>query len=364
VVGGNLQLLEKDIPRDARSQRRLHNAIDAVARGSKLAAHLLAFARRQQLAPQAIDLGRVIRGMDDLLRRALGDAIEIEVVVAGGLWTTYVDPTQVESALLNLALNARDAMAGRGKLTIEAGNASLDDTYAAKHVDVMPGQYVVVALTDTGCGMPPELIERVFDPFFTTKAPGEGTGLGLSMVHGFVKQSGGHVKIYSEIGQGTTVRLYLPRSRMREEVPADAGAAAAVIGGTEVILIVEDDEDVRATTADMLSDLGYKVVKARNGDDAMAVIDDGASIDLLFTDVVMPGALGAAELARKVQLRLPDVPVLFTSGYTDNAIVHGGRLDDAVELLSKPYTRDELARKLRKVLKTATKGSSQAAENG
>jgi CheY-like chemotaxis protein len=329
-----------------------------------LAAQLLSFARRQQLAPRPTNLGRVLRGMDDLLRRALGEAIEIETVTAGGLWTTYVDPTQVESALLNLAVNARDAMAARGKLTIEACNALLDDNYAAKHVDVTPGQYVMVAVTDTGCGMPAELIERAFDPFFTTKPPGEGTGLGLSMVHGFVKQSGGHIKIYSEIGQGTTVRLYLPRSRMREDNPVDTGDAAPVIGGTEVILLVEDDEDVRATAADMLSDLGYKVLKARNGDDAMVIIDSGAAIDLLFSDVVMPGALGAVELARKAQLRLPGMPVLFTSGYTDNAIVHGGRLDDAVELLSKPYTRDELARKLRKVLKTATKGSSQAAENG
>jgi PAS domain S-box-containing protein len=360
VVGGNLQLLEKDIPRDARSQRRLQNAMDAVARGAKLAGQLLSFARRQELKPQVISLGRVIRGMDDLLRRAIGDAIEIETVIAGGLWATYVDPTQVESALLNLAVNARDAMAGRGKLTIEAGNGSIDDDYAAKHVDVTPGQYVVVAVSDTGCGMPPEVIERVFDPFFTTKAPGEGTGLGLSMVHGFVKQSGGHVKIYSEIGHGTTVRLYIPRSRMREDEPVDAAATEAVTGGTEVILLVEDDEDVRATAADMLSDLGYKVLKARSGDDAMVIIDSGASIHLLFTDVVMPGALGAAELARKVQLRLPGIPVLFTSGYTDNAIVHGGRLDDGIELLSKPYTRDELARKLRKVLRTAAAERSQA----
>jgi CheY-like chemotaxis protein len=364
VIGGNLQLLEKDIPKDVRSQRRLHNAIDAVARGSKLAAQLLSFARRQPLAPKAIDLGRVIRGMDDLLRRALGDAIEIETVIAGGLWTTYVDPTQVESALLNLAVNARDAMAGRGKLTIEAGNASLDDNYAAKHVDVTPGQYVVVAVTDTGCGMPPEQIERVFDPFFTTKAPGEGTGLGLSMVHGFVKQSDGHIKIYSEIDQGTTVRLYLPRSGMREDEPVDTRAAAPVIGGTDVILLVEDDEDVRATTADMLSDLGYNVLKARDADDAMAIIDSGASIELLFTDVVMPGALDAAGLARRMQLRLPGVPVLFTSGYTDNAIVHGGRLDAGVELLSKPYTRDELARKLRKVLRRTTAEGQQTVDSG
>lgn len=200
--------------------------------------------------------------------------------------------------------------------------------------------------------MLPELIERAFDPFFTTKAPGEGTGLGLSMVHGFVKQSGGHIKIYSEVGQGTTVRLYLPRSRAREDERIEADASGAVVGGTEVVLLVEDDEDVRATAADMLSELGYSVLKARTAEDALVIVDSGASIHLLFTDVVMPGSLGAAELARKVQLRLPGVPVLFTSGYTDNAVVHGGRLDDGVELLSKPYTREELARKLRKVIGT------------
>jgi CheY-like chemotaxis protein len=277
--------------------------------------------------------------------------VEIETVIASGLWTTYVDPTQLENALLNLAVNARDAMGGRGKLTIEAGNTRLDDDYAAKHVEVRAGQYLMVAVMDTGCGMAPEMLERVFDPFFTTKAPGEGTGLGLSMVHGFVKQSGGHIKVFSELGHGTTVRLYLPRAHMQEEAPIDI-ATEAVTGGTEVILLVEDDDSVRATTADMLADLGYRILTARNADVAMAMIDSGASIDLLFTDVVMPGAFGARELARKAQQRLPGLPVLFTSGYTDNAIVHGGRLDEGVELLSKPYTQDELARKLRKVLTT------------
>jgi len=352
VISGNLQLLAKDISPEGQPQRRLQNAMAAVTRGSKLAAQLLSFARRQSLEPRALNLGRIIRGMDDLLRRALGEAIEIETVIAGGLWNTFVDPTQIETALLNLAVNARDAMGGRGKLTIEAGNARLDDHYAAKHVEVNAGQYVMVAVTDTGCGMPPEVAERVFDPFFTTKAPGEGTGLGLSMVHGFVKQSGGHIKIYSELGHGTTVRVYLPRSRLREDEQIEV-AGGLVVGGSEAILLVEDDENVRAVTAEMLSDLGYRVLRARNADAAMIVIESGASIDLLFTDVVMPGALGARELARQAQLRLPALRVLFTSGYTDNAIAHGGRLDDGVELLSKPYTQEELARKLRKVLAAA-----------
>ena len=352
VISGNLQLLAKDIPPQGQLQRRMQNAMAAVERGSKLAGQLLSFARRQSLAPRALNLGRIMRGMDDLLRRALGEAIEIETVIAGGLWNTYVDPTQVETALLNLAVNARDAMGGRGKLTIEAGNARLDDNYAAKHVEVTAGQYVMVAVTDTGCGMPPEVAERVFDPFFTTKAPGEGTGLGLSMVHGFVKQSGGHIKIYSELGHGTTVRIYLPRSRMRENKQVES-AGGPVIGGSEVVLLVEDDENVRGTTAEMLSDLGYRVLLARDAEAAMTIIESGASINLLFTDVVMPGALGARELARQAQLRLPALAVLFTSGYTDNAIVHRGRLDDGVELLSKPYAQEELARKLRKVLAAA-----------
>jgi PAS domain S-box-containing protein len=349
VISGSLQLLERHVPPDERAQRRLQNAMEAVAKGSKLAGQLLAFARRQSLQPRAINLGRLIRGMDDLLRRALGEAVEIETVVAGGLWNTFVDPTQVETALLNLAVNARDAMSGRGKLTIEAGNARLDDNYAAHHVEVTPGQYVMVAVTDTGTGMSPDIVARVFDPFFTTKPEGQGTGLGLSMVHGFVKQSGGHIKIYSELGHGTTIRVYLPRCREKEDEPVDV-AVGAIAGGSEVILLVEDDDDVRTTTADLLVDLGYRVLKARDAAAAMVIFESGAAIDLLFTDVVMPGELAARDLARRAQQRLPGLPVLFTSGYADSAVVHNGHLDHGVELISKPYTRDELARKLRKML--------------
>lgn len=349
VIGGSLQLLSKSIPHEERDQRRLRNAIEAVARGAKLANQLLSFARQQTLEPRAINLGRVIRGMDHLLRRALGEAVEIETIIGAQLWTAYADPTQVESALLNLAVNARDAMGGRGKLTIEAGNATLDENYAAQYIDAKAGQYVTLAVTDTGHGMPAEVIERAFEPFFTTKAPGTGTGLGLSMVHGFVKQSGGHLKIYSELGRGTTVRIYLPRSTLSEE---DAGALPTgnVVGGTEVILLVEDDDSVRATAADMLADLGYQVLMARDADGAMAIIERGGAIDLLFTDLVMPGPFGAAELARRAQERLPRLRILFTSGYTDNAVIHGGRLEGNVELLPKPFTQDELSRKLRKVL--------------
>ena len=328
---------------------QIENALAGVARGSKLASQLLAFGRRQPLEPKVVNVGRFIKGMDDMLRRSLGEEIEIETVVAGGLWNTLVDPSQIENALLNLAINARDAMNGRGRLTIEAGNAWLDDEYARQHEDVQPGQYVMVAVTDTGGGMPPEVLDRVFEPFFSTKPEGKGTGLGLSMVYGFVKQSGGHVKIYSEVGEGTTVKLYLPRVHQSEDVLTDT-RSVPVRGGQETVLVVEDDDDVRETAVAMLSELGYRVLKARDAASGLTVVESGVAIDLLFTDVVMPGPLRSPELARKAKERLPNLAVLFTSGYTENAIVHGGRLDPGVELLGKPYTREQLARKVRHVL--------------
>lgn len=350
VIGGNLQLLANDVVGSERAEQRLRNALAGVARGSKLASQLLAFGRRQPLAPKVVNLGRFVRGLDDLIRRALGDGIEIETVISGGLWNSLVDPNQVENALLNLAINARDAMSGHGKLTIEAGNALLDDAYAALHPDVKAGQYVMLAVTDTGCGMTPEVMEQVFEPFFTTKPEGQGTGLGLSMVYGFVKQSEGHIKIYSEPGHGTTIRLYLPRVIEAEDVATEVDAGP-ISGGSETVLVVEDDEQVRATVVDLLQDLGYGVLKAKDAQSALAIIESGVPIDLLFTDVVMPGTLRSPELARKARERLPNIAVLFTSGYTDNAIVHGGRLDQGIELLSKPYTREALARKLRHVLR-------------
>jgi CheY-like chemotaxis protein len=349
VIGGNLQLLAKDIAGNDRAERRVQNAMAGVSRGSKLASQLLAFGRRQPLVPKVVNVGRFIRGMDEILRRALGEAIEIETIVAGGLWNTLIDPDNVENALLNLAINARDAMDGQGRLTIEAGNAFLDEDYSNAHPEVTPGQYVLLAVTDTGSGMTPEIVEKVFEPFFTTKPEGKGTGLGLSMVHGFVKQSGGHVKIYSEPGHGTTVKLYLPRSSQSEDVLVDA-EAGPIKGGSETILVAEDDEAVRDIVVAMLGDLGYRVLKAKDAQSALTIIESGAPIDLLFTDVVMPGTLKSPELARKARERLPDLGILFTSGYTENAIVHGGRLDQGVELLSKPYSREALARKLRDVL--------------
>lgn len=350
VIAGNLQLLTRDVSGSLRGEQRLATAITALDRGAKLASQLLAFGRRQPLAPKVINLGRLIRDISDMLRRAIGEGIEIETIIGGGLWNTFVDGAQVENALLNLAINSRDAMNGHGNLTIEAGNASLDDAYAAQHAEVVPGQYVMLAVTDTGSGIPADLMDRVFEPFFTTKPEGQGTGLGLSMVYGFVRQSGGHVKIYSEIGQGTTIRVYLPRSRQPEDIETRVETETAR-GGTEVVLVAEDDDEVRSTAVDLLTDLGYRVLKSRDAQGALAIVESGVSIDLLFTDVVMPGPLRSPELARKARERLPNIAVLFTSGYTENAIVHGGRLDEGIDLLSKPYSRDALARKIRHVLR-------------
>jgi signal transduction histidine kinase len=351
VIGGNLQLLRRETAGEERAERRIDFALAAVARGAKLASQLLAFGRRQPLEPRVVNLGRFLHGMDDMLRRAIGAEIDLETVVSGGLWNTLVDTGQIENALLNLAINARDAMEGQGHLTIEAGNVALGEDYARANAEVTPGQYVMVAVTDTGSGMTAEVMARAFDPFFTTKPEGKGTGLGLSMVYGLVKQSGGHVKIYSEIGQGTTVKLYLPRvAQGEEEVPEDD--PGPVRGGAETILVVEDDLEVRETAVALLADLGYRVLKAPDAAAGLAVIESGVAIDLLFTDVVMPGAMRSSDLARKAQELIPGLPVLYTSGYTENAIVHGGRLDPGVELLAKPYTREALARKIRQLLAT------------
>jgi PAS domain S-box-containing protein len=348
IIGGNLQLLRPRISTDAQATKHLENAIEGVERGAKISSQLLAFARRQPLQPVVVNLARLVRGMDDLLRGALGGSIQIETVVAGGLWNTMVDPHQLENVILNVALNARDAMKDGGKLTIEIGNSMLDDQYTLFEPDVPAGQYVMLAISDTGTGMASDVMEQAFEPFFTTKPEGEGTGLGLSMAHGLVKQSGGHIKIYSEVGHGTTIKIYLPRS-FQAEAELPVRLKGPVIGGTETILMVEDDPKVQATVVDMLVDLGYQVLKANDGQSALSVIRSGVNIDLLFTDVVMPGPIRSPDLAKQAKQYFPDVEILFTSGYTQNAIVHGGRLDPGVELLSKPYRREDLARKVRQM---------------
>ena len=359
VIGANLQLLRTSPRLNLEDGQRVDGAVAGVARAATLTAQLLAFARRQALEPRVVNLARVVRDMGELLRRTLGEGVEVETIVSGGLWNVEVDIHQVENAVLNLAVNARDAMRGRGRLTVELGNAALDDSYAATHNEVVPGQYVLLAVSDTGCGMAPDVLERVFEPFFTTKPVGEGTGLGLSMVHGFVKQSGGHVKVYSEVGQGTTVKIYLPRALKAEETAPEA--VADIRGGTETVLVVEDDAAVRESVAELLRSLGYRPLMADGPEAALAVVGSGAKIDLLFTDVVMPGGMPTPEFVRRAQALRPGMGVLYTSGYTANAIVHHGRLDEGVTLLSKPYTRPALAAKVRQVLDAPRAGEEPAA---
>ncbi len=362
VISGNLHLVAKAAAGNELLERRVANAKAAVRRGAKLASQLLAFSRRQALEPKVVNVGRFILGMEDMLRRAIGETVDIRTIVAQGSWNTFADPAQIENTVLNLAINARDAMNGHGKLTIEVGNALLDEAYARAHTDVAAGQYVMLAVSDTGSGMSPQVMAQVFEPFFTTKPVGSGTGLGLSMVYGFVKQSGGHVNIYSEVGHGTTMKIYLPRVEQDEDVvPPPTVTQEPVTGGTESILVAEDDDAVRDTVVEMLGDLGYRVFKAADAASALAIIESGAAIDLLFTDVVMPGSLSITELARKARERLPHIAVLYTSGYTRNGIVHGGRLDAGVEFLQKPFTREMLARKVRQVLNQRVAATSTEA---
>ena len=341
----------------------LHNPVDLAIQGSRSAAQLthrlLAFSRRQALEPKNIDLNRLVAGMSDLLNRTLGENIQVETVLAAGLWPTFADANQVENVLLNLVVNARDAMPNGGSLTIETANSYLDEAYTRRFGDVDPGQYVLLSVTDTGTGIPPDILENVFDPFFTTKGTGVGSGLGLAMVHGFVKQSHGHVRIYSELGQGTTVKIYLPRSTEVDDVPANpAGSDASALPlpraeRNETLLVVEDNSGVREYAVSVLEDLGYRVVEAADVDGALEAVESVPHIDLLFTDVVLPGSRSGRDLAELLKQRFPDLPVLFTTGYTRNAIVHNGRLDAKVHLLNKPYTQQELARKLRELLDAA-----------
>jgi two-component system NtrC family sensor kinase len=298
--------------------------------------------------------------MSELLRRTLDETIRIETVLAGGLWQTAVDPNQLENAILNLAVNARDAMPQGGRLTIETANAHLDERYAeAAGEDVRPGQYVMVAVTDCGAGMSREVMSRAFDPFFTTKPQGAGTGLGLSMVYGFAKQSGGHIGIYSEVGEGTTIKLYFPRLAEQGSVPSwdmrPSGVPAPAPDGNETILVVEDDEEVNRFTVEALEERGYRVMTAPDGGTALRLLDHVAEmqVDLLVTDVVLPGGMNGRQLADEVLRRRPAVKVLYITGYTRNAIIHHGRLDPDIELLTKPFTADALAHKLRHILDRA-----------
>jgi CheY-like chemotaxis protein len=288
--------------------------------------------------------------MSELLARTLGEPIRIETVLAGGLWRCHADASQLENAVVNLAVNARDAMPDGGRLTIETANCHLDERYSASHNGVPAGQYVLIAVSDTGEGMSAEVQDRAFDPFFTTKPVGKGTGLGLSQVFGFVRQSGGHVKIYSEVGQGTTVKIYLPRWFGEETGPEAATPATNVRGSSgEIVLVVEDDERVRALSVEALRELGYTVLHARDGEEALRRVETTEGLALLFTDIVMPGMDGR-KLADEALRRRPGLKVLFTTGFTRNAVVHNGVLDHGVDFLAKPFTVDQLAAKVRQVL--------------
>jgi PAS domain S-box-containing protein len=351
VIIGGLNLAKRRLSKgEVDIDRFIDGAIDGANRAATLTQRLLAFSRQQPLAPEVMNLNKMIGGMRDLLDRSLGELVQLEAVLAAGLWHVRADTAQLESALLNLAVNARDAMPKGGKLTIETSNSFVDERYARDYA-LTPGQYVLVAVTDNGIGMPDDVLRKAFDPFFTTKEVGKGTGLGLSQVYGFVRQSGGHVKIYSEVGLGTTVKVYLPRHVGAEE-RSETGQQAVPAGvghQNETILVVEDDERVRSISSETLRHLGYSVIEAANARDAIRMIHEGLIPDLLFTDVVMPEMTGA-ELAAELSKLTPGLKVLFTTGYTRNAIVHNGMLDAGKHLLSKPFSIDDLATKVRSLL--------------
>jgi PAS domain S-box-containing protein len=351
VIMGNLEHLERILPSAQPTERIISAALRAASRAAILTQRLLVFSRRSPLVPEVLSVNKLVAGMSDLMRRTLGEAVFIETVLAGGLWPTLADANQLENALINLAINARDAMPDGGKLTIETANTHLDEAYARVHDEVQAGQYVGIFITDTGIGMSAETASRAFEPFFTTKETGQGTGLGLSQVFGFIKQSGGHVKIYSEIGEGTTVKLYLPRYRGQEDVRDEGPATRDVSRGHgQLVLVVEDDPDVRDYTVEMVSELGYSVLSAPDGATALRLLDSNREVALLFTDVGLPGGINGRQLAEQAQRRRPRLKVLYTTGYARNAIVHQGRLDPGVEVIFKPFTYSDLAAKIRQVL--------------
>lgn len=356
IIGGletvSRQLIVTPTPEAiSRIERAVAMATHGAERAATLTSRLLAFARRQPLDPRPVDVGRLVTGLADLLQRTLGETVDFETVSGAGLWLTNVDAGELENALVNLAVNARDAMPTGGRLTIETSNAFLDDEYVREIPEpVTVGQYVLVAVSDNGTGMDQTTLEKVFEPFFTTKDVGKGTGLGLSQVYGFVRQSGGHIRVYSELGLGTTIKIYLPRLiggalPLEEAVPSKLQD-----GGSETIMLVEDHDDLRMYSASVLRELGYRVLEASNGRAAIDLLQSNNDIALLFTDVVMPEGLGGRQVAEEAMRRRPGIKVLYTTGYTRNAIVHNGRLDPEVNLISKPFTYRELAEKVRRLL--------------
>jgi PAS domain S-box-containing protein len=359
IIHGNAELLRERMEDGTEPADMIEDVIGAAGRGAELVRRLLAYARMQHLDPDAIDLNARLPNVISLLHRVLGEDVAVRSRPADGLWPANVDPTQVDDAIVNLAINARDAMPGGGTLTIETSNVHLDEDYARHHVEVRPGEYVMLAVSDTGTGMSQEVIDRAFEPFFTTKEEGHGTGLGLSQVYGWVKQSGGHIKIYSELGHGTTIKLYLPRA----ETQAGAGQTAQDLGtpcGDERVLVVEDNPNVRKTVIRQLHDLGYETVEAESGGQALEFASDGLEFDLLLTDVVMPGGMTGYQLADELRSDRPNLRVLFTSGYTELAASSGSpaRSDP---LLSKPYRKQDLGRAVRAVLDFDEPGDAASA---
>ena len=353
IILGNLQMALRQSP-EGKTQRLLSNAYQAANRGAELTKRLLAFSRNQPLDPRPLDANRLVAGMSDLLDRTLGETIAVETVGSAGLWPIEADAPQLEAAILNLAINARDAMPDGGKVTIETANVFLDEFYCRSAEGVKPGQYVMIAVSDTGSGMAQDVVDKAFDPFFTTKSAGAGTGLGLSQVYGFIRQSGGHVRIYSEVGEGTTVKLYLPRSFARENPRAGARSVDETPkGNRETVLVVEDDPDVRGYVVETLTGLDYQVRDAANAEEALKILDEPAPVDLLLTDVVMPGMNGR-NLAEAARLRRPGLKVLYMTGYSRNAIVHQGRLDAGVTLMQKPFSQNVLAARVRTMLEQAS----------
>lgn len=351
VVMGNLQLVERSLKTDEKAKKRIASALGAVERGAELTRRLLAFSRRQALETETIEPNPLIEGFSDMLRRTLGESIDLECRLADDIPKVCTDPTQLESAILNLAVNARDAMPEGGKLSIETAFIVLDEDYAARESEVSPGNYVMLAVSDTGGGIPADKLDKVFEPFFTTKEVGKGSGLGLSMIYGFMKQSGGHVRVYSEVGVGTTVRLYLPTtSGVNAEATSDADLPEDAEGDGETILLVEDQEDVREVAVALLEDLGYSVIDAKDGQLGLALLESTSEIDLLLTDVVMPGGLDGAALAKAARAMRPELPILFATGFAEAAVLRRGDIKANENLVTKPYRRADLAIKVRQAL--------------
>ena len=349
---GNLDSILRHVTDDApRIKRAANQALIGARRATALTQRLLAFARRQPLDPKPVNVNALITGLSQMIPRTLGETVSVETVLAAGLWQVEADANELEASVLNLAVNARDAMPDGGRLTIETSNTHIDEAYAANYAEISAGQYVCISVSDTGQGMDDATVARAFEPFYTTKPVGKGTGLGLSQVYGFVKQSGGHIKIYSEVGQGTTVKIYLPRLAVDAQALEERNdTALSDSDGKETILVLEDDDDVRTFSVETLRELGYRVIEAHDGPSALRLLERQARVDLLFSDVVLPGGMTGAQVAEQARKIRPQIKVLFTTGYARNAIIHQGRLDKGVRLITKPFSSADLATKIRNVL--------------